>query len=540
MENTLVDKIPFNLTLLNLTEENVKAIRPVKVLDIFQNMSRNFHSDGLYSTETFGKPGSTLRSKSFSYIRLNTKILHPKVYQSVIALRELYAKIMAGHAYAIFDEEEGDFIESDIIEGKTGYKFFTDHLFKLKLDDRGSTERRFSIDLLNSQKTKVWIDKLLVLPAGLRDYRIDDNGKPTEDDVNDLYRRVLAQANTLEGYKNSSEKEEADGVRHQLQTSVLDVYKYFVNILDGKGGFVQRNWTTRNVYNSTRNVITANISKTQVLGDALTITTNDTIMGLYQAIRLIFPVAVNRINSILSAAFPGSNVPSYLINKETMKRNTVPYVDYLHDMWMTYDGLEKVFANMEAPDIRSTVIEFGQYYLALLYNDGKEVKIVFDPHDLPEGRDKKYLKPITYAELFYIAIKKDIDETIIFNTRYPIESFGSVYPSNIYLKTTVDSEIVQLLDDTWQPVYTLNEFPKPNIPFVNSMSPHTSHLKGLGADFDGDVCSATSVLSDEARDECRKCLKSRNYYVDVNNEMSFSADNDISTVTFLELSAEPA
>lgn len=73
---------PFNIDLLILDNTSVKNIRPVKVLDIFEGGgSRNFHPDGLYSVETFGKVGEERRNRLFSYIDLRISVFHPIIFK---------------------------------------------------------------------------------------------------------------------------------------------------------------------------------------------------------------------------------------------------------------------------------------------------------------------------------------------------------------------------------------------------------------------------------------------------------------------------
>ena len=55
--------IPFNIALLPIEESTLNGLKPVKVSDIFDGMSKNFHDEGLYSTIIFGKVGDE-RSKS--------------------------------------------------------------------------------------------------------------------------------------------------------------------------------------------------------------------------------------------------------------------------------------------------------------------------------------------------------------------------------------------------------------------------------------------------------------------------------------------
>ena len=73
-------EIPFNIKILALTPDRLKAIRPVRALDIFEGSSENFHPDGLFSVEIFGRVGDERRNRRFSYVDIKVPVFHPVVY----------------------------------------------------------------------------------------------------------------------------------------------------------------------------------------------------------------------------------------------------------------------------------------------------------------------------------------------------------------------------------------------------------------------------------------------------------------------------
>ena len=117
--------IPFNITLLKLTQELMTGLRPVKVLDIFEGGSSDFHPEGLFSTEIFGKVGDERRNYRYSYIDIKIEVLHPVIFKALSDMKRLYGEIMSGEAYAVWDETDKDFIKSDPLNGgQTGMYFF--------------------------------------------------------------------------------------------------------------------------------------------------------------------------------------------------------------------------------------------------------------------------------------------------------------------------------------------------------------------------------------------------------------------------------
>ena len=54
-----------------------------------------------------------------------------------------------------------------------------------------------NIKLIKKYKNNSMCSLLVVMPAGLRDYEIKDNGLEEEEEINVLYRKMLMQANSI-------------------------------------------------------------------------------------------------------------------------------------------------------------------------------------------------------------------------------------------------------------------------------------------------------------------------------------------------------
>lgn len=529
------EMLPFNISLLVLTPENLRGLRQIKVLDIFEGGGgKSFHPEGLFSTEIFGKVGDERRNRLFGYINLNTEIIHPVIFKALCDLKELYLGIMSGTSYAKFDPKLKDFVGCPITEGQTGFSFFLSHFNDLVFEERESTSREFATKLIYKYRNDALLKQLLVMPAGLRDYHIQDNGKPEEDEINSLYRRVLSNANIIGSHGKNNEH--LDGTKYNLQKSVVDIHSYIVNLLEGKSKLLQGWWASRQIFYSTRNVITSNVPRTQKLFDETSIGPNNTVAGMYQCLQSMFPLTTNLVREYATKVFTGPNTPAYLVNQKTFERETVSVSPAHYDEWMTQEGFEQTLGRFETESLRSDPIVIEGRYFGLIYIDGVSVRFCQGIEELPEGYDKKYLSPITYAELFYLATFKRVAETPVFVTRYPITGLGSIYPSWIYMKSTTKSVKLKVLGPSWEDTGDVaNEFPIRGVPFVNSMSPASQHLQRLTADFDGDTCSFTPVLTTEGIEEIRALLNSKEYYVGIDGKMNFSCKGDISNLVFLEM-----
>ena len=523
--------IPFNLDLLLLDEANSKTLQEINYLDIHDGLSKNFHPKGLFSTEIFGKVGEERRNRTFAYIDLRVEVLHPVLFKALCDLKELYGQIMAGKAFAVFDKSINDFVKvTSAAAGSTGYAFFMSYFDKLVFEERPSTKREFAIKLVNKYRKTPSLKRLIVMPAGLRDYVVDETGKPSEDEINTMYRKVLSITGALLNINITLDPTYLDSVRYNLQLAINDIYNYIINMLEGKSKLILGGWASRKTYDSTRNVITSHISEAHDLDSPKLVSPNQTVIPLYQYLRMTLPLTVKEIrDTYLYRVFPSDNSMMFAVNKKTLKKEMVPLDTKLYDAWMTYEGIEKTCAKFGEESLRHQVLETATHYLGLIYlGPDNTFRFMQDIDELPEGRSKKDVRPITFAEMLYISVYKSANEIPCFVTRYPITGYGSIYPSYVYLKSTVKGEVRYELDDNWiKSDKPAGEFPIAGLQFFNSMCPHASHLKRLGADFDGDTMSAQAVLLEESRAEIYNKLNDRSYYVGLDNEMIFSASTDI-------------
>lgn len=538
MNPSLLSMLPFNISLLILELKDLTGMRPIKVLDIMEGGTKNFHPDGMFSVETFGKVGSEQRNRLFSYIDLHVPVFHPVLYKALLDLKELYGNIIAEKAYAVFDPKLKDFVPATVVTGRTGFAFFLEHFHELEFEERPSTSREFNIKLVKKYRNEALMSTLLVMPAGIRDYSVDENGKPTEDEINGLYRRAFSIASMLSPALLKMDPKHSDSRRASLQVAVYEIYVYIANLLQGKSKLIGGWWTTRRVFNSTRNVITSNVMQADRLFAPTTTGQNDTVVGLYQSLQSIFPLAVNLLRGITSHIFPGPNTPAILVDPKTLKKELILVRPEHYDDWVTPEGLMQMINRFEIESLRHDVIRIEGKYLALVYNDGKAARICHGVDELPEGWDPAHLKPITYAELFYMATAERIRSLYSFVTRYPVIGYGGIYPSSIYLKTTINSQCLKILNEVWEPTDSYyNEFPIRGEVFVNSMSPAIAHYPALGSDNDGDMTNFIALMTDESLAEVKALLDTWEYYVSINGTMNFSMDNDVSNLVFATLSA---
>lgn len=523
--------VPFNISLFIPTGEDFKSIRPIKTLDTFEGNTKQFHSDGLFSTDIFGKVGDSKRMERFSYIDFKLKVFHPIIYNTLGNLKRLYHEIITGKTYAVFDNNLKDFIKSNQLDGFTGFTFFEENWLKVQFKENESYRRSESIKLIEKFKKNCMCSLLVVMPAGLRDYEIDEHGQEQEEEINVLYRKMIAISNSISVKSFENAPHLYDNSRVNIQNTFNDIYNLIMNSIKGKKKLYMGKWATRSIHDTTRNVITTTNIVINNLGDKNNPTFNSIIVGLYQFAKNIAPLVRFRIKEFFSHYFNDSKLPVKVVDKESLQSKLKPINIREYDLWMSEEGLDKILNTFGIEEIRNKPITVSGDYIALIYDDGAMYKIFDDIRELQEGFDRKYVRPLRFSDLFYIILYKDASKFACVSTRYPITGFGSIFPGIPYLRSTIDATKRYELGGDWKPTgIVAPEFPGVG-QFVNSFSPPANRLANAGADFDGDKMSLIVLQSTEADQEILNKLNSESLYVATNGKIAFSLNTD--TVKFL-------
>lgn len=522
--------LPFNVSLMHITPQLLQGLRPVTVLDYFENVSGDFHEDGLFSVSIFGRVGDEDRDRRFSYIDIKVEILHPVIYERLVQLRGLYRGIMAGTHYAVWDEATSDFKTADELTGETGYSFFMRYWKLIKFRRNDSDVRNQRIQLIEKFRDIATTTVILVLPAGLRDIEVDKSGGMKEGDINAVYRRILQTARTIPNTFDNNNSKVLDRSREMLQSAFNELYESIEKMLVGKKGFIQNKWASRRTFDGTRNVITAMDSSAEVLGGANAPSFTDTVVGLWQLSRALLPVTIHLLRTgYLNEIFNYGDGQARLINPSTLQPEVVKVASDYYDRWTTVEGLQKVVASYSEASIRDKPIMVEGHYLALIYvGPDRTFRVFSDINELPEDLDRKYVRPINLVELLYLSGYREWNKYTGYVTRYPVTGIGSCYATTVYVKTTIRGEMRQELGPDWQPLgesYTALEFPRYDpIAYQDSLVIPATRLRGLDADFDGDTASFNAVYTAEAVAEVNKYLSTKAAFVDPLDGLRASLD----------------
>lgn len=536
--------IPFNIGLLTMSPEKLKSVKQIKALDSTDGATNNFHPDGLFSTEIFGRVGDERRSLMYGYIDIKAPIFHPLIFMAITKLKRMYGELMAGKVWALWDDNKKDFVKAKPTDGaRTGYAFFLEHWKDIVYEEGTSNLRGEYIKLVNKNKENALTRYIVVMPAGLRDLEIDEFNRKSEDEINTLYRKFIALSNIIVESSLAINAEVIDKPRYDMQLNFAAMYDMIEALIKGKKKLFLGKVASRRIFNGTRNVFTAMNTAVTELGKKGTPNFNSTIIGLYQYLQASLPVSTAQVRNFLAPMFPDVNSPAILVDPKTLRpRDVFLHVRY-YDKWATTEGIEKIIASFKESDIRNTPLLIDGYYLGLIYlgPDGT-FKVFNDISQLPASRLKEHVRPLTLTDLFYLSIYQHFSKYPIFVTRYPVTGLGSIYPSKTHLRVTVAHEERRMLGDDWVDAgdnFVAYEFPIQGSAFVNSLIPHSSHLKKLDADFDGDTGSGNIAYSDEAIAEAENFFQTKKAYIGTDGKLLYSCAVDTVELVLYSLTGDP-
>lgn len=498
--------LPVNISLMNIDEfVSSHQCKPVTSLFIHESSSDSFHHDGLFSEEIFGQIGSSERLITFGYIDLHTTIMHPLIYGYLIRIKGLYGAIMSGKSYAVFDKKEHDFVQADADdpEAGTGYKFFIDRFNDIVFRRTGSVTQGDKVSVIEKYRKSCIIDKFLVLPAGLRDMDPGE-GKPASDSINKLYSSLMNYCKAMPMNAQAANSDVFDSVRFAIQKKANEIYEFLYDMINGKFGYFQRKYASRNLALGTRNVISPADMSGAAPDDPAYLKCDEIKVPVFQAAKMFQPLIVYWFKYAVAEIFQQFSDQIAVINPNTLKLEYKPISEDEKNAFTTSDGIEKVITRFRDKESRFDPVcinsEDGkEYYLFLIYDRGSDIYIVRDIDAFSkqyQGEfiiDKTRFRPITYSEFIYYTVYLTTVNRYAYVTRYPAIEIGSTVPCRMHVGTTSPSRKV-ILHPPQSNAINLPEYPIIGNPFVDTTILHPSILKGLGADFDGNCVVGSTIV----------------------------------------------
>ncbi len=492
---------PLDLAIMDVDQHiSENNIMEVSSAFIKEPSTGNFDLNGLFSEQIFGELASPDRVYRKGYVDLHTKIIHPKLYGTLLSLNSLYLKIINGAEYAVFNKTTKDFelTDEDNENADTGITFFLNNAMNIVPKESGAIRRDTKVKIFLQNKDKLFIDKILVIPAGLRDYS-DKNGRGEYDDINKLYMTVINISKALMDKMDDSKL--FDPVIKTIQKKTLEIYEYIWNILDGKKGYIQSKYGARGVALGTRNVIGSTNMSAKSADDPSLLHSDEVLIPLYQAINMVKPILIHKLKLIFfNQVFNADTVQASLIDKDKyiLSYHSVPLSE--KQKFLASEKIEDMITAFKDDVVKHMPVTIKaddkkEYYLGLTYTYKDMVYYFRSKADLEKylidnnvvkSLAESNIKPLTYFEMFYIAIQTALPFYTL-TTRFPVTGTGSIYPAKIQVATTTEFDsykltmVADMFTGEGQQV-DLPRYPRQDVTPIAGMVVHPMSLKALGGD----------------------------------------------------------
>lgn len=322
----------------------IKDLKPVTSTSIFSS-GEEFDPNGLFSELIFGPLESAERRTNFSYIDLNTSVIHPMGLKLILRLSSKVEKYLNTDKY--FKIINGKLIESDEADGGlTGLDAFMEnfHLIKFELNTPVRNKIfKFLSKMYNDNK--LFISKIPVIPPDFRPAFEMEDGKWIIDGLNDLYIDILKKADQLRGVPKANPL--YDILKWNLQKSVLKQFEYIKKKIEKKSGLIRGQLMGKRVDFTARAVISPNPNlKVSEIGVPLRI-----------AVKLFEPLIIHQL--IYSGNFDKKQLSLELkknINQGVSIEAVRVVLDKIRNHDYISDGLYKIIKDAAEIAMRDRVV----------------------------------------------------------------------------------------------------------------------------------------------------------------------------------------
>ena len=492
---------------LNLMDmEKFVKVNPTMIKEVtnpvFLDRNRVPTYDGLLSTEIFGN-NTKERSRRFGFIQLGGYYLQPIVYKNIKRLDRRIDGIISGKIKVII-QKDGTLVEDE--NGHTGIDFLYKNWEKIKYKKNDSSIRNERIELFdNHKKSELFTNVWIVCPAMYRDVNLQDidTKKIGVDTVNNLYSRLIRLTAML--HQDSSFTPIMHNTKFMIQSTLVEIYDYFKNMIEKKTGVVRKSLLGKSVDYGARLVITSPNYNFNSYKD-VDIDFHHAGVPLANCCSLFTPFILGWVRNFLQREleFIGQKYP---IANEKLNRNKAEFKP-LKDP-MSYYNDEQIRKMMDT-FIYSYSGRFNKILIPSENMDKDPYYMAFDGKK--PGEEEKISRYLTLTDLFFLAASNVCADKHIYITRYPMTDYMGTFPIGINVLSTHQTMPMEVKGKLYKryPIVDLSLKPtEVASQFIDTLRFQNVYLASLNGDYDGDQVTAKGVFSQTANLEAHRILHSK-------------------------------
>lgn len=508
--------------------------------------------DGLLSNEIFGVTSND-RTEIFAYIELaGESFLHPLAYKTWCRLDSNVKMCVFELDTFKLDKETGKLVPDP--NGGTGLKFLKKIIKEIDFKRTQSLKREVKINFLETYKDKLFMDNLIVMPAGYRDVNTDQT-RMGVGEINKLYDNVLRDVNALresEDYGLSMN----GALRGRIQEGLVAIYDWIcfgrfngvdspATGLSRKLGLIRRAGMRRTFDWGARLVICSQNLRVESLDD-LEIDTDSIGLPLAALCANFYPYMIYHIRNWFENNLSMNKYMQVMFLDKDKKRppfsaDMIQWREEFSDERIKKEldrfmhGSSNRFVPIELPlpqYAQDKLKPNEKYYIAFKgrYIDSKQAV-----DDLRAGKQvdiESYpmiTRPLTWADLIYRAAMEIVKDKMTLITRYPMDSYWNQFPARIVVLSTIETEPMIIngkLYKKYPKIRKSDILKNSSNKWIDVATPNNARLGTFGADFDGDTISSKTPFSIEANQELYDITNSKMNYIGLTgiNEITTSKE----------------
>ena len=382
--------------------------------------------DGLLSNEIFGITKEE-RANIWGYIDLQGTYLHPLVYKLWGKMDSSIKNIVHGlKSYNI--DSHGYIIEDE--NGETGLDFLVKNIEKIKIKESDSRERRNNIKFIMSNKDRIFIKKMLIIPPFYRDV-LSGKGKVEVGQLNKYYSSLLVATKSLRETQDIGFSL-GDATKGRVEELLLNIYKCITGTsnvpedgvgLSGKLGLISMNALAKTVDYGTRLILSAPQLKVERLEDIM-VDMEHCALPLASAIVNFKPFVVFQVKRFFENEFGGGTTLQFIgkggkLVQGTPKDPMVVFSDERieQELKKFVYGFSNRFEEVTVP----VITEDGKEHQASMVFKGRNINPEQYQRGEVEGESSLINRKLTWCDILYMATCEAVSDKCVLITRYPIE-----------------------------------------------------------------------------------------------------------------------
>lgn len=502
------------ITLINPEEiEQANRLKHITSPNLF---TRNGVPDenGLLSNTIFGMSPIERRS-TYAIIQLNHYMITPHIYKILSQSFQIIPKIIAGLVNVSLDKDKHIIQDPN---GSTGIEWLYDNWEKINFTTPSVSSRKDEkLKLLkNLDKHQIWIDRILVIPAGFREVSPSEGKGVTSSELNNIYINIIRSASQV------SDASQLSFTGHKnltiLQNRLIELYDYCKSKIEKKGGYIKQALFSKTTDFAVRSVISCGVYNQQSL-DLQPVKYPQCELALSQVLVGFLPFVKKYLfdffnRNILN--FIDTQIPQGIKLYNPSSEYSPDKIDKMIDNFIRYPETRFKPLTIKTIDKEKRIDTYGMQFT------GKPALNLHTDNTI-------YNRPFTYTDIMFIAASDVSKNKHCVVTRYPILTYLNTIIQEIVVGSTIKT-IPMILNSIVYNNYpcvdvTLDPEEVPS-KFIETARFSNSLLGPMGADFDGDQTTVKCLWSVEANAEAHKIIYSKNQFVGFDGETLKKIDNE--------------